>query len=76
MDDSRDEADGRSERPPCYYRFRNLRRGVLRRSPAHICIDVMLNLLPGFRHRDRCVRSLVPVTRPDWADGNKGSFAM
>src|SRR4051812_16292491 len=34
---TRNEADGRPLRPPWYYRFRNLRRGVLHRRPAHSC---------------------------------------
>ena len=44
MDDSSDEGDGRPDRPPCYYPYQSLRRGVLHRSPAHSCSEEEISL--------------------------------
>src|SRR6478672_8958105 len=45
----RNEGDGRPFRPPCYYPYRSLRRGLLHRSPANSCSEegIRLPALPS-----------------------------
>ena len=61
----RNEGDGRPFRPPCYYPYQSLWRGVLHRSPADSCNEEEIRL-PALSSGIVTVR---PVTGTDDTTG-------